>query len=101
MSKETDGERCNGKGEQHGPLNGLTREDLPSNDLLAESSDTSKPGATAGVLIVGAGLAGLAAAQKLYAMGYPDVIVFEAQNRIGGRVHTIEHSGSFLELVSI
>jgi monoamine oxidase len=37
------------------------------------------------VLIVGGGFAGLAAAHELHAVGY-DVRVFEARNRVGGRV---------------
>jgi monoamine oxidase len=41
------------------------------------------------IAIIGAGIAGLAAAQKLYANGFNDVIVLEATNRIGGRIHTI------------
>jgi monoamine oxidase len=39
------------------------------------------------VAVVGAGMAGLAAAQKLKQAGY-SVLVLEARGRIGGRVHT-------------
>ncbi len=42
---------------------------------------------TADVLVIGAGMAGLKAAQDLRAAGY-DVIVLEARNREGGRVRT-------------
>lgn len=40
------------------------------------------------VIVVGAGVAGLAAARELSAAGV-DTIVLEARDRIGGRVHTI------------
>ena len=40
------------------------------------------------VVIVGAGVAGLAAATELRANGYDDVLVLEARDRIGGRVWT-------------
>jgi monoamine oxidase len=39
------------------------------------------------ILVIGAGIAGLSAAYHLQQAGR-DVIVFEARNRIGGRVHT-------------
>ena len=40
------------------------------------------------VVIVGAGVAGLAAATQLQADGFDDVVVLEARDRIGGRVWT-------------
>ena len=43
--------------------------------------------ADADVLVVGAGIAGLAAAQRLAAAGQR-VLVLEARDRIGGRIHT-------------
>lgn len=52
------------------------------------------------VVVIGAGLAGLAAAQRLYKSGVRNVVVLEAQDRVGGRVHTINHSDYLLELVS-
>lgn len=39
------------------------------------------------VIVIGAGLAGLAAARKLQARGF-DTVVLEARNRIGGRIWT-------------
>ena len=39
------------------------------------------------IIIIGAGLAGLAAARKLKAYGH-DVLILEGRNRIGGRIHT-------------
>lgn len=58
------------------------------------------PRREADVVIVGCGLAGLAAAQSLHDSGIRDVIILDAQDRIGGRVQTIDHSDYLLELVS-
>jgi polyamine oxidase len=44
------------------------------------------------VLIIGAGIAGLAAARKLTAKGF-QVTVLEARNRIGGRIWTDNSMG--------
>lgn len=63
-------------------------------------TNSLKPAREAQVVIVGAGLAGLAAAQRLYESGIRDVMVLDSQNRIGGRVQTIDHSDYLLELVS-
>lgn len=41
------------------------------------------------VIIIGAGAAGLGAAQFLLKNGVDDVVILEGSNRIGGRVHTI------------
>ena len=40
------------------------------------------------VVIVGAGVAGLAAARELRASGFDDVVLLEARDRIGGRIWT-------------
>uniref|UniRef100_A0A8C2HGR0 Zgc:66484 n=1 Tax=Cyprinus carpio TaxID=7962 RepID=A0A8C2HGR0_CYPCA len=42
------------------------------------------------VVIVGSGFAGLAAAATLVKAGFENVLVLEAKERIGGRVHTIK-----------
>lgn len=44
-------------------------------------------GSTFDVIVVGAGVSGIAAARKLVAAGL-NVVVFEARNRVGGRVDT-------------
>lgn len=43
------------------------------------------------VCIIGAGVAGLGAAQRLIQSGVDDIVVLEADDRIGGRIHTIKH----------
>src|SRR4051812_7198999 len=43
------------------------------------------------VAIIGAGVAGLSAAQRAHELGI-DAIVLEASNRIGGRVQTVERA---------
>jgi monoamine oxidase len=48
------------------------------------------PGAD--VLVLGAGMAGLAAAERLAAAGR-HVVVLEARDRIGGRIHTVDDPG--------
>ena len=50
--------------------------------------DRPDPGAAQRVVVVGAGLAGLTAALDLRAAGW-DVVVVEARQRVGGRVHTL------------
>jgi len=46
-----------------------------------------------GVIVIGAGVAGLAAAERLGKAGIP-VIVLEARNRIGGRILTQRDAAS-------
>ncbi|OBF53309.1 monoamine oxidase [Mycobacterium sp. 852002-50816_SCH5313054-b] len=55
------------------------------------------PPDTKSVLVVGAGMAGLAAARSLADAGWP-VRVIEARDRIGGRVHTDRDWGVPLEM---
>lgn len=42
------------------------------------------------VVIVGAGIAGLKAASKLFEQGVQNCVILEARPRIGGRLHTVE-----------
>ncbi len=42
------------------------------------------------VIIIGAGASGVAAASRLYERGIRDILVLEAGNRLGGRIHTID-----------
>lgn len=48
------------------------------------------------VIVIGAGVAGLAAASRLRKSG-KKVVVLEARNRFGGRVHTIREHGAVVE----
>lgn len=43
-------------------------------------------------------MAGLSAAQHLVANGVKDIVVLEARDRLGGRIHTLAHQGKPLEL---
>jgi monoamine oxidase len=48
------------------------------------------------VIVVGAGMAGLSAASKLKQLGVDKVVILEARDRVGGRIHTtLELSGKF------
>lgn len=46
------------------------------------------------VLVIGAGIAGLAAASELHASGFEDVVILEARDRIGGRIWTENVGGT-------
>ncbi|KAL5280240.1 hypothetical protein ACFFRR_004297 [Megaselia abdita] len=53
---------------------------------------------SAKIVIIGAGASGIAAATKLLNYGFKNVTILEAQNRIGGRIHTIPFGDSFIDL---
>ena len=42
------------------------------------------------MVIIGAGAAGIAASTRLYENGIKDIVLLEAENRIGGRVNTVD-----------
>lgn len=50
------------------------------------------------VVVVGAGAAGVAAAARLWERGVTDVVVLEAEERMGGRIHTIPFEDAVLDL---
>ncbi|MDE2431140.1 MAG: FAD-dependent oxidoreductase, partial [Burkholderiales bacterium] len=67
-----------------------------SNGQRPAGSDDS--GTTSPILVIGAGIAGIAAARKLRDAG-KEVIVLEARDRIGGRIYTSpEWTGAKLDL---
>ena len=43
------------------------------------------------ILIIGAGAAGIAAASRLLEKGFQNVLILEAKDRIGGRIHTVKY----------
>src|SRR6516164_8953204 len=45
------------------------------------------------VAVIGAGAAGIGAARRLFESSSVSVLVLEARNRVGGRVHTVEPAG--------
>lgn len=49
-------------------------------------------------VIVGAGLAGYSAAAKLMENEVDDILVLEAEDRIGGRVHSIPFNGGVIDM---
>ncbi|XP_037045061.1 protein anon-37Cs-like [Bradysia coprophila] len=49
-------------------------------------------------IIVGAGLAGYSAAAKLLENEFDDILVLEAENRTGGRVHTVPLHGDRIDM---
>lgn len=63
---------------------------LLSNHLFAESKMPK-------IVVVGAGLSGLTTAYRLHEKGF-DVAVYEAKERVGGRVFTVNIQGHLVEL---
>lgn len=50
------------------------------------------------IVIIGAGAAGVAAATRLIEKGYKNLTILEAENRIGGRIHTIPYAANVVDL---
>lgn len=50
------------------------------------------------VLIIGAGISGYAAGVRLLEQGFNHFLILEAENRIGGRIHTIPFSENVIDL---
>lgn len=53
------------------------------------------------VVIIGAGISGLAAAALLYKSGFTNVTVLEASNRIGGRISSVELGSVTLNVLKL
>jgi monoamine oxidase len=65
--------------------------------LLSSIGPSRKVGSSRRVIIVGAGIAGIAAARVLHDAGH-EVVVIEARNRIGGRIWTDYSLGTPIDL---
>jgi len=50
------------------------------------------------IVVIGAGLAGLTAAYRLYEQGYKNIEIYEARGRVGGRVFSVRLMDSIVEL---
>jgi monoamine oxidase len=74
---------------------GIARPALESAPAQKLESPLDRPCRECDVVIVGAGLSGLRAAQLLSGAGL-DVLVLDAQNRVGGRTLTVQPKGSLL-----
>jgi len=57
--------------------------------LVAACSAQGSSGHGAGVIVVGAGMAGITCARELVKLGFKNVTVLEARNRIGGRLWSV------------
>lgn len=50
------------------------------------------------VIIIGTGPAGIAAATKLLKNNVTDILILEAENRIGGRINSIEFGDAYVDM---
>ena len=48
------------------------------------------------VIIIGGGASGLSTACKLIELGHENILILEASDRLGGRIHTIDTPGKIL-----
>lgn len=50
------------------------------------------------IVIIGAGLSGISAAVKLIENGFENVVLFEVEDRIGGRIHSVPFANGIIDL---
>lgn len=65
--------------------------------MILQNQLPAKPLADVDAIVIGAGVAGLAAAAQLKQAG-AEVLILEAQNRIGGRIFTEQYQGLAVEI---
>ncbi|KAJ6633138.1 Peroxisomal N(1)-acetyl-spermine/spermidine oxidase, partial [Pseudolycoriella hygida] len=75
----------------HGAVNSGWRISI---GLLVEGAAKKPPK----VIIIGAGASGIAAAAKLLEKNYTDIVILEAQDRIGGRIHSIPFGKGYVDM---
>ncbi|CAD5223207.1 unnamed protein product [Bursaphelenchus okinawaensis] len=74
---------------------GITPSDLYSE--FGYSSGSKQDAKNVSVAIIGGGFAGLSAFQKLLELGYNNVELYEAANRLGGRVYPVEFADGYIQ----
>lgn len=50
------------------------------------------------IIIVGSGSSGIAAATKLIENGYKNIQILEADERLGGRIHTVQFGDNVVDM---
>lgn len=60
--------------------------------------DTANENKEKRVVIIGAGASGIAASIKLIENGYKNVKILEAENRLGGRIHTVPFGENVVDM---
>ncbi|XP_037939567.1 spermine oxidase-like [Teleopsis dalmanni] len=60
--------------------------------------NTIRNSKTARIVIIGAGPSGIAAATKLIKSGFENVLVIEAESRVGGRIYTVDFADNVVDL---
>jgi spermine oxidase len=62
-------------------------------DILTISDMSAKK-----IVIIGAGAAGISAATYLYKAGFENLVVLEAESRIGGRINTVAFGENVVDM---
>lgn len=75
--------------------------DLEASEVASSSEELVWPSKSQRIAIVGAGPSGLTAARTLEEQGYENVTVFERENRVGGKVYSLQSSLGVSELGAV